>query len=300
MPLSSRIKARLDLIGRHCARTINLASTGRFLQRFRSGVHLCRFDRFSLVLDLSNPVHRTIHYTGTFEPEVTRALRQLLGENEVFVDVGANIGWHAVSTLAHRTDVRACYAFEPSSRVADFLRRSIEANKLAERCHLRQMALGDKKGRATLKTFVGLDPMHASLYALADYRWRDEEVPVDTLDSQVSTFEVPPSVVKCDVEGSELDVLRGSTEVLGGRFGPPPIWFLEANYETSGMAGFFPWQLLELAAGHAAYQGYFIRDGRIERLPSPRALRHGDTLILAIPGLHDQRLRRVRIRPASR
>jgi hypothetical protein len=144
-----------------------------------------------------------------------------------------------------------------------------------------------------LKTFPGLDAMHASIYPLGDCSYQEEEVELDTLDSQARRFVAPAAVIKCDVEGSERDVLLGAEGILSGEFGPPPIWLLEANYETAGMAGYFPWQLIDIAAAHAPYEGYYLRDGRIRPLPCKTSLRHGDTLILALPELHRERLNSV-------
>lgn len=242
------------------------------------------------MLDFSNPGHRWIYSQGGFEPETTAILRTLVRPNECFVDIGANVGWHSMSLLAGRPDVNVSYAFEPSESMCCLLDQSIAANDWQKRCHLKRLALSHRKGVATLKTFVGLDPMHASLYPLGDSAYKEEAIEMDTLDSQAESFSAPIGVIKVDVEGAERDVLTGAQGVLSGRFGQPPVWLLEANYETSGMANFFPWQLVETAAQHAPYEGYFVRHGRIIRLPHPTALRHGDTLVLAIPELHQERL----------
>jgi FkbM family methyltransferase len=210
---------------------------------------------------------------------------------EAFVDIGANIGWHTLSLVVKCPDVYS-YAFEPSKEIFSLLSKNIIANSCQARCFAKQIALSDKKGKATLKKFIDLDPMHASLYPLADYSYEEEEVEIDTLDSQAETFTAPIGIIKCDVEGSERDVLQGSQRLLKGEFGQPPIWILESNYETSGMANFFPWQLIGIAAQYAPYQGYHIRNGRIVELSHHTALRHGDSLILAIPDLHKDRLER--------
>jgi hypothetical protein len=84
-------------------------------------------------------------------------------------------------------------------------------------------------------------------------------------------------------------VLLGSAKLMAGGFGPPPLWFLEANYETAAMAGYFPWELAEIAARYD-YRSYTIRESHAVELRSSRGLRHGDVLILAIPPSHQDRL----------
>ena len=92
----------------------------------------------------------------------------MIEPNEVFVDVGANFGWHSLSLLVNRPDVLMSYAYEPSPDVYSLLTENIRANNCQDRCHAKQLALSNKKGRTTLKTFDGLDSMYASLYPLAD------------------------------------------------------------------------------------------------------------------------------------
>jgi FkbM family methyltransferase len=225
-----------------------------------------------------------------FESELTNILDRAARPDDVFVDIGANFGWHSLALLASRSDVKCSYAFEPSKKMFSLLKTSIELNSLDERCYPRRVAITDRKGKNTLKTFTDLDPMHASLYPLADWTFEEEEVELDTLDSQAESFVAPPTIIKCDVEGGERDVLLGARGVLEGKYGPPPLWFLEANYEAASMAGYFPWDLIEIASSRAPYRGYSIRSGTIVPLAGRTSLRHGDTLILAIPDLHSARL----------
>jgi FkbM family methyltransferase len=227
---------------------------------------------------------------GTLEPELTRIIALLARPNDVFVDIGANVGWHSLSLLRHRPDVRMSYAFEPARRTFEMLEAGVTANGLAARCKIRQCAIGQHETSMRLKSFATFGSTHSSMYPLADWPYTEEDVPVFSLDMLARDFVSLPSLIKCDVEGAERDVLLGASELMSGRAGPPPIWLLEANYETSGMAGFFPYQLLELAAARATYEGFIIREGRVVPLPSPTSLRHGDTLILAVPAVHRERL----------
>ena len=227
-----------------------------------------------------------------FEPPVTELLGRLANAGEAFVDIGANFGYHSLTLLARRPDVPCAYAFEPSREMCDLLAASVTANGFGHRCEVRRLALGGTKGSVTLRTFQGLDPMHASVYPLGDLPYAEELVTVDTLDSLVPGFGARVGLVKCDVEGSERDVLLGAKALLSGAFGPPPIWLLEVNYETAAMAGYFPWHLIEIATQLNAYESFHIRNGRVAKLPDNRALRHGETLILAMPSIHTSQLSR--------
>lgn len=256
------------------------------------GIVICNFDGVNIVLDCHDQLQLNILRAGQYEPELSRVLRLVTDAGDIVVDIGANIGWHSLTLLMKRPDIRSCYAYEPAGSAYRQLMMGIDANNLQDRCFAAKLCLSDTQSTTTLKHFNDLGTLHSSIYPLADYPFTEEEVVMDTLDQQAISYDGTVAVIKCDVEGSERDVLRGAQGVLSGAFGPPPIWFLEANYETAGMGGFFPWDLIELAKQSASYEGFSIRDGHVVPLTSHTALRHGETLILAIPHIHDRRLKR--------
>jgi len=259
------------------------------LRLYGSGPHVLSFDGVHIALDFAYPNHRSIYLRGGFEPELSSVLQRAVRPGDVFVDIGANIGWYTNLLLAKEPALRAVYAFEPVAAMVDLLERSLRANGFESRCVARRIAIGAKPGTLSIKKFAGLDPMHASFYPLADLPFEEEEVSVEPLDALAREMAAVPSVIKCDVEGAERDVLLGSTKLLAGALGPPPLWFLEANYETAAMAGYFPWELVEIAAPYG-YRPYTLRDLHAVELRSNKGLRHGDVLILAIPGSHQDRL----------
>lgn len=254
------------------------------------GVRVVEIDGVRIPLDFSQHTHRMVYRRRDFEPALGRALLEVVRPGDVFVDIGTNFGWHSLRLAVRRPDLGAFHAFEPAARSRALFELGVEANGLGDRITVHPAALGSKAGRAALKHFAGLGLVNASIYPLADLEFEEEWVEIGTLDDCIPSFQAPPNVIKCDVEGSELDVLHGSEALLAGRFGPPPIWFLEANYETAGMAGYFPWQLIEKAREFGDYRGYHLRQGQIREMPGPRALRHGETLVLAIPEIHSNRL----------
>jgi FkbM family methyltransferase len=270
---------------RYLARRISLSAKS-------PGMHLCNFEAVTLALDFSEPNHRFIYLGNGFEPEITSVLQKVVHPGDVFVDIGANIGWHTLNLLVGRPDVSMVYAIEPLQRNFDLLIRGIRANNCQDRCDARRLALSDRSGTVCLRKFKGVDLMHASMYPLGDLSYEEEEVLVDTLDSIAATFKAPPAVIKCDVEGAERSVLLGAHGVLSGQKGTPPVWFMEVNYETSAMADYFPWELADLGAKYG-YGAYTIRKGQFVSVPQRKGLRHGDMLVLAIPELHRSRLESV-------
>jgi FkbM family methyltransferase len=254
-----------------------------------SGTHILSFDGVKIALDFAYPNHRSVYLQGDYEPELTHVLQRAVRPGDVFVDIGANFGWYTNWLLVKEPSLRVVYAFEPVAAIFELLERSLRANRCERRCVAQQIAVGAKPGTLSIKKFAGLDPMHSSFYPLADLPFEEEEVCVEALDALAREMVSVPAVVKCDVEGAEREVLLGSAKLLAGTFGPPPLWFLEVNYETAAMAGYFPWELAEIAAPYG-YRGYTIRESHAIELRSNTGLRHNDVLILAIPASHHDRL----------
>ncbi len=107
-----------------------------------------------LELDLRDNLARTVYFTGTYEPEVVAFLSTLRAP-EVFADVGAHMGIHAL--VAARAGARVV-AFEPAPDSAARLRAAAAENGLRSRWSRRRWAAR----RGTVELFA--DPR----YDLAD------------------------------------------------------------------------------------------------------------------------------------
>src|SRR4051794_41331625 len=70
-----------------------------------------------LELDLRDNLQRTLWFTGTYEPGLVRTLHDELEPGDVFVDVGAHVGVHALSAARRLRDLGGggrVLAFEPT------------------------------------------------------------------------------------------------------------------------------------------------------------------------------------------
>jgi FkbM family methyltransferase len=157
---------------------------------------------------------------GGNEPTIEKALLDMLHEGDVFYDIGANIGWY--SLLAARKTLAPVVAFEPSVRNAAILQQNAATNRLAVTTI--PAAVSDVDGwatfldRSSLEGRLDKDDCEAQAERRAKRnrpRARTHPVPVVTVDSFLAASEQqPPAVVKIDVEGAELGVLRGMVDTL--------------------------------------------------------------------------------------
>jgi FkbM family methyltransferase len=159
------------------------------------------------------------------------------------------------------------------------------------------LALSDRAETLNLHRFANLGIGHTSISSQGREVSQVISTVAVTLDAYVEQQGIREvSLVKLDVEGAELKVLRGATTLLQGS--RPPMWILEINEETSGACGYCPKDLLDLLAhhGYSFYRpvlGRVIRTvRRLERCSVDHA-RSGMNLLCANPTLHAERLARM-------
>jgi len=158
---------------------------------------------------------------GAFEPEETRLIRRSLDDVDVFVDVGANIGYYVC--LA-RSLGKHVVAFEPQPRNNAYLLQNLEINDWSD-VEVFPLALSDEVGVAEL--FGSSGPSASMIKGWAGYpSLYRQAVPVNLLDNVIGNrFHGRRLLIKIDVEGVEYSVLRGAMNLLKNQ--PRPIWFVE-------------------------------------------------------------------------
>ena len=155
-------------------------------------------------------------YVGLLEFAPMGFALHVLGPDDLFLDVGANVGVYTVLAAgACGTDV---IAFEPASRAADDLAANVRINGLAGRVEVRRCAVGRSAGiveitadrDSTNQVIPRTDPASGAVSG------RREQVRVEALDDLeiVRDSELRRIVVKIDVEGYEVEVLEGARQLL--------------------------------------------------------------------------------------
>jgi len=162
---------------------------------------------------------------GRQDPEI-RILKRFVKPGDTVVDVGAHRGaytWH-LSRLAGSTG--HVYAFEPQPELVERLRSWNGTNVVVH-----AVGLSDHAGSANLTIPVwGNTSMlgHATLEsAEAVEDARHLEVRTKMLDE----FDLSPTLIKVDVEGHEVSVLRGGDHTVSSS---RPVLLLEIDYRHQG------------------------------------------------------------------
>ncbi len=157
---------------------------------------------------------------GLYEIGVTETLWRLTEPGDLAIDAGANIGYMA-SILGIRVGPKGkVICFEPHPEVFESLRENVETWKKDSRCGcfvLHRAALGTENGQALLhtndwfRTNSGTARISDKVEASPDLKVI--EVPIQNLDSLLDAGETI-GILKMDVQGHELGVLRGMTRLL--------------------------------------------------------------------------------------
>ena len=168
---------------------------------------------FVMELDPRDLVTQSILSSGIWEPESTRVV-ETLQEGEVFIDVGAHVGYYSLDASKRVGGSGRVISVEPNPPTADRLRRNILLNN-ASNVTVQQVACTDKE--TTLHFFqAGRENTGSSSMSKENARSsREIEVRGAPLDAIVKALQLGRvDLVKIDVEGAELQVLHGMTETL--------------------------------------------------------------------------------------
>jgi FkbM family methyltransferase len=195
---------------------------------------------------------------GYYEEEVLIALLQLLQPGEVFWDVGANLGLHALTVAQRKPGIRT-YAFEPNPSLAALLRQTAVLNAAA--VGVMEIALAEKTASAEFFLHEGNSGRSGLHNWDSNARVTGIRVTTMTASDVVKSGKAPfPNVLKIDVEGSEHEVLKGMSELLPQR-ALRAIVFEDARNETPAKqllqrAGFSLRALSRLEPTHHNLENY--------------------------------------------
>ena len=159
-----------------------------------------------------NPRTGQNYLRGKAERGVLQALAKRLRPGMVFYDLGANIG--SFSLLAARLvgEKGKVYSFEPDTEAAARLRRNVGRNSFAN-VTIVEAGVWSASGYVNFIPAGASSPDHGTGKLVTAGDSRCVRVPCVALDDFVATA-LPPDAIKCDVEGAEVEVLRGAEHIL--------------------------------------------------------------------------------------
>lgn len=159
---------------------------------------------------------------GRYEPEQTCLFARRVAPRDTVIDVGAHAGYYTLLGARLVGASGLVVAFEPSPRNCVFLRRHVALNGCGN-VRVEEAAAWGVTGAARFRAGTGTGTGRIDEEG-------EREVRTVRLDDYCAAAGVAPSVLKIDVEGAELEVLRGGAGIIGRH---RPWVFLSTHGEES-------------------------------------------------------------------
>lgn len=164
-------------------------------------------------------IERKLYLTGSYEKGLLYVIDQLLGPGDVVVDAGANIGLISVFCCTRVGKAGLVMSFEPHPDTVSILRRNIELNKLSQ-AKVFDTALGSVPGTARIYSNLQINRGAASMVDFQDGA-PSFEIKVEVLDQLLAKYQISQvKLLKIDVEGFEMEVLKGAQNLISKGDGP--------------------------------------------------------------------------------
>lgn len=189
-----------------CARASFLMPDKYYLVRYRGG---------RIYLNLKESPIMIAKAFGVYEYWKTKLLVDLVREEMTLIDIGANKGYFTLLFARLMNENGRVYSFEPIEENCSWIQKSISAN--GYRCiELAPLALSDNEG--TRDFYPGAKSGWGSFfYSPEESMAANKKILVNTrtLDSFLKERQLEDvDLIKIDVQGAELLVLKGAADVL--------------------------------------------------------------------------------------
>jgi FkbM family methyltransferase len=186
-----------------------------------------KIERLGLVVFL-DPRESVADKLEEFQPQSTNIIKERLKPGDIFVDVGASIGWFSLVAAQAVGNGGRVYAFEPEPHSFALLKKNIAANGFEDIIHSQQAAVADTASVLTLYTvgdaytWSSLEDPRKDYERNVEANFRKDE------DRTVYEYTVP-GICLDDVLPSNIDFVKINV-ATGGRV---------VEQVLEGMAGIF-------------------------------------------------------------
>ena len=178
------------------------------------------------------------------------------------LDIGAFIGDSAL--IFNQFSPHKIYSFEPDPHNFDLLQKTIALNNLENKIVPIKKGLAAKEGSMTLQTDLAASTVHQT-----NDLQNGTKIEVTTIDSYVSENNLNVGLIKMDIEGAELDAIKGGLETIK-KFQPilliaiyhTPEDFFEIKPLIENIAPNYRFILKKLTPYHPTYETTLIAYSR--------------------------------------
>jgi len=203
-------KFPIDKYKHTLTRFINLKKYGRFIKYKNS--HGVTFN-----LDLEEYQMKQIFFYDFYEKNTIRHLLKLISKLKTkrvtCIDVGGNIGFYTLTLDKALTNIEhKIHCFEPNPSTIEYLEKNLLDNPTTN-VQIIPMGLSNKEGTFTLR--YNLKNTGTASFYRTNSDGKSVEINVTTLDKYCTEKGIDNvDIIKVDIEGAELDFLKGSASII--------------------------------------------------------------------------------------
>jgi len=186
------------------------------------------YPRYSITMKIESVDQLYRLYSCKKEPETIQWIEEFIKPDEVFYDIGANVGAYSLVCYAHAQGKIQIYSFEPGFTTYSALCENIIINAFNDKIIALPFVLSDQT-KINKFYYSSISPGAASHSVGTDIVRHEDNIPASLnnsmntynyvvsyrLDDLISTFNLKkPNHVKIDVDGHELEVIKGCENLL--------------------------------------------------------------------------------------
>ncbi len=156
------------------------------------------------------------YYPADYEKENYEFLRQNLKPGSQVLDIGAHIGLFSVvcSQLTGLEGKVIC--FEPTPGTFRILQQTLRINHCRNVIPV-QAAVSGVEGHATFYVSSEHEGNNSNSLVAGQQQMKSFDVRLETIDGIVKKYSLDPALIKIDVEGVELDTLKGGLKTFAAK-----------------------------------------------------------------------------------
>jgi len=219
-----------------------------------------RLDKgFRMNLDLQDPEQLKVYFYGHYhERYEAQLVARLLEEDDVFWDIGANVGYFTLVAATALAGSGQIVAFEPGNNAYARLTENIALNPY-ENIKTYPVAVSDREGEAVLHVSGDIADSSASLFPAGAAAAGEELCRTVALDQfRAAEGLREPTLIKLDAEGAELAVLQGAQRLIAQS---SPLFLMEMEEKNLKAAGASKAAIQEFLTGYG-YRAAHLKKGR--------------------------------------
>jgi FkbM family methyltransferase len=165
-------------------------------------------------VNMRDLIQQTVFLEGVWDPSLTDFIEKTLGPDDVFIDVGAHVGYFSLLAARRVGPTGTVLSIEPNPLALGQLEQNIRRSSLANIC-VEHIACGESQQVVQLYLHTASNTSMASLSTANATGGATVEVPCISLDQLFKERSLArANLVKIDVEGAELQVLRGMRGIM--------------------------------------------------------------------------------------